>query len=60
MIFDGTNWVLFNMGNPTGNVYILLDRTNYGKIYDLLGREVIEMNIGQIYIRNNKKYIRTK
>ena len=48
------------MGNPTGNVYILLDRTNYGKIYDLLGREVIEMNIGQIYIRNNKKYIRTK
>ena len=60
LIFDGTNWVLFNMGNPTGNVYILLDRTNYGKIYDLLGREVIEMNIGQIYIRNNKKYIRTK
>ena len=27
-------------------------------MYDLLGREFTKMNIGQIYIRNNKKYIK--
>ena len=31
-----------------------------GQMYDLLGREVTEAQIGQMYIRNNKKYIRVK
>ena len=31
-----------------------------GQMYDLLGREVTNPQIGQMYIRNNKKYIRVK
>ena len=30
------------------------------KMFDLLGRELVEVKVGQMYIRNNKKYIRTK
>jgi len=60
LIFDGTNWVLLNMGNTTGIVLIPFDEINDGKIYNLLGKEVSKVNVGQIYIRNNKKYIRIK
>ena len=31
-----------------------------GVMYDMLGRELVEVNVGQMYIRNNKKYIRVK
>jgi hypothetical protein len=59
LVFDGTNWVLFN-NTPTSINEITFNKINDNKIYDLLGREVTEMNIGQMYIRNNKKYIRVK
>ena len=59
LIFDGTNWVLFN-NTPTSINEITFNKINDNKIYDLLGREVTQIEIGQMYIRNNKKYIRVK
>ena len=60
LVYDGFSysWVLLNMGNPTAITELQLNTNNDGKMYDLLGREVIEAQIGVMYIRNNKKYIR--
>jgi hypothetical protein len=35
-----------------------LNTVNDGKMYDLLGREIFEVPIGTVYIKNRKKYIR--
>ena len=59
LIFDGTNWVVFN-NTPTSINEITFNKINDNKIYDLLGREATQIEIGQMYIRNNKKYIRVK
>ena len=61
MIYDGFSysWVLMNMGNPT-SIKELIGGQMDGQMYDLLGREVTNPQIGQMYIRNNKKYIRIK
>ena len=60
LIFDGTSWVLFNMGNPTATTELEFNKNNDGKMYDMLGRELTEVPVGTIYIRNNKKYIKIK
>ena len=36
---------------------ITLNKINDNKIYDMLGREVIDIKTGTIYIRNGKKFI---
>ena len=61
LVYDGFSysWVLMNMGNPT-SIKELIDSQMGGRMYDLLGREVTNPQIGQMYIRNNKKYIRIK
>ena len=52
------NWVLFSMqGNPLSINELTFNRTNDGKIYDLLGRELTEIPTGKLYIRNQKLYI---
>jgi hypothetical protein len=60
MVYDGFSysWVLMNMGNPTGIKELTLESINDNKMYDLLGRELKEIPVGTIYIRNNKLYIR--
>ena len=66
LIFDGTNWIIFNMGNPTAINEICQFGCsccmwkNNGKIYDIMGREVFSVKKGVMYIRNNKKFIRVK
>jgi len=62
MVYDGFSysWVLMNMGNPTGIKELTLESINDNKMYDLLGRELTEVPVGVMYIRNNKKYIRVK
>ena len=62
MVYDGFSysWVLMNMGNPTGIKELTLESINDNKMYDLLGRELTEVPVGTMYIRNNKKYIRVK
>ena len=38
----------------------LKNAINNNKMYDLLGREVFEVPIGEVYIKNNRKCIRIK
>ena len=59
LVFDGTNWVLLNM-LPTSINELTFNRINDGKIYDMLGREVTDVALGTMYIKNNKKYIRLR
>ena len=59
LVFDGTNWVLLNM-NPTSINEITFNTILDNKIYDMLGREVTEVKIGTMYIKNGKKYIKVK
>ena len=61
LVFDQNtfSWVLLNM-LPTSINEITSNIINNNKIYNLLGKEVTKVNVGQIYIRNNKKYIRVK
>ena len=60
MVYDGFSysWVLMNMGNPTGINELTLETINDNKIYDILGRELTEVPVGVMYIRNQKKYIK--
>ena len=60
LVFGANGWMLMSMGNPTSITELELNTNNDGKMYDLLGREVIEAQIGVMYIRNNKKYIRIR
>ena len=43
---------------PVGVKELELNTTNDGKIYDILGRELSEIPIGTVYIKNRKKYIK--
>ena len=58
LIFDQNSfsWVLFNM-IPTLINEITSNKIN-NKIYDLLGRELTEIPVGKLYIRNQKLYIK--
>ena len=51
------SWVLFSMSNPTSINEITLNKINNNKMYDLLGRELNEIPVGTMYIRNQKLYI---
>ena len=50
------NWVLLNM-LPTSINELTFNRVNDNKIYDLLGKELTEIPVGKLYIRNQKLYI---
>ena len=39
---------------------LIFNRTNNGKIYDILGRELSEIPLGSIYIKNRKLYFKKK
>tara|TARA_B100000674_G_C37548159_1_gene781606 strand:+ start:126 stop:638 length:513 start_codon:yes stop_codon:yes gene_type:complete len=60
LIFNGTSWVLFSMGNPTAINNINQIDSQEGQIYDLMGRRLTKIPLGVIYIRNNKKHIKYK
>ena len=51
------SWVLMNMGNPTSINELEFTWEDDGIIYDMLGRELKEIPVGQMYIRNRKIYI---
>ena len=57
LVYDGSSWVLMNMGNPTTIKETRFNVVNNDKIYDLLGRELDCVPVGKMYIRNNKLYI---
>ena len=63
MVYSQGNgqWILYSsQGNTTGISELEITKLNDNKMYDLLGRELTEIPVGKMYIRNNKKYIRTK
>jgi hypothetical protein len=59
LIFNQSSfsWVLFSMSNPTSINEITLNKINNNKMYDLLGRELKEIPVGTMYIRNRKLHI---
>ena len=57
-VWDGQAWLrMANMGTPTGISELEITKLNDNKIYDMLGRELTEIPVGQMYIRNQKLYI---
>jgi len=50
-------WILYNIGNPTAVKQVEFNIVNNGKIYDLLGRELVEIPVGEMYIRNRRLHI---
>ena len=59
LVYDGNSysWVLLNMFNPTSINELTLETINDNKIYDMLGRELKEIPVGTMYIRNKRLYI---
>ena len=52
------DWILYSTeGNTTGISELVIDRVNDNKIYDMLGRELNEIPVGTMYIRNQQLYI---
>ena len=63
LMFDqlNYNWVLLSsQGMPLSINELIFNRTNNGKIYDILGRELSEIPLGSIYIKNRKLYFKKK
>ena len=58
-VWDGQAWMRMSMGGTVGIEELILDQLNDNKMYDLLGRELLEVPVGQLYIKNRKKYIKT-
>jgi len=56
-VWNGTAWMMMNMGNPLAINELQLNTINDGRMYDLLGRELTEIPLGTMYIRNQKLYI---
>jgi len=48
------------LAQPLSITELLLNTVNDGRMYDLLGREIFEVPLGAMYIKNNKKHIRRK
>jgi len=57
LVFGPNGWMLMNMGNPLAINDLQLNTISDGKIYDMLGRELTEIPVGKMYIRNQKLYI---
>ena len=54
-------WMFMStMGNPVAITELKLNTINDNKTYDLLGREIFEIPLGKMYIKNNKKCILTR
>jgi len=57
LVFGPNGWMLMNMGNPLAINDLQLNTINDGRMYDMLGRELFEVPVGKMYIRNQKLYI---
>ena len=57
LVFTNGSWQLIN---TITHVNEIKPQISNNKMYDLLGREIFEIPLNKIYIKNNKKCIRTK
>ena len=66
LVFDQNtySWVLFSMGNPVGLPGFVIEEEGVrwwnDLIYDMQGRELKEIPLGQMYIRGGKINLRRK
>tara|TARA_R110002167_G_scaffold119008_1_gene295895 strand:+ start:735 stop:1256 length:522 start_codon:yes stop_codon:yes gene_type:complete len=62
LVWDNGSWNWMSMINntPTSIQEFEVNNFNNNKMYDLRGREVVDIPLGTMYIKNNKKYIRTR
>ena len=58
LIYGPAGWMMMNMGNPVAIQELEIKTINDNKIYNLLGRELIEVPVGTIYIRNRKLHVK--
>ena len=58
LIYGPAGWMMMNMGNPTGINELEFTWEDDGIIYDMVGRKLIEIPVGVMYIQNRKLYIR--
>jgi len=60
-VWDGIAWMrMSSIGVPTTISELEVTKLNNNIMYDLLGRELTEIPVGKMYIRNNKLYINKK
>jgi len=52
------NWMSMINNTPTAIQEFKINTVNDNKMYDMLGRELLYIPKGTIYIQNNKKYLR--
>jgi len=52
------NWMSMMNNTPTAIQEFKINTINNNKMYDMLGRELLYVPKGTIYIKNNKKYLR--
>ena len=52
------NWMSMINNTPTAIQEFKINTINNNKMYDMLGRELLYVPKGTIYIQNNKKYLR--
>ena len=57
IIHDGTSWVLFSVSNTVGIEELMKNEGANNKMYDMLGRELTEIPLGEMYIRNRRLHI---
>ena len=57
LVFGPNGWMLMHMGNPLAINELQLNTINNSKIYDLLGRELLYIPTGIMYIQNRKLHI---
>ena len=61
LVWDGFGgWIPLSMWNPVSVQELSFKTINDNKIYNTLGKELIEIPIGVMYIQNRKKYIKIK
>ena len=62
LVWNNGSWNWMSMMNvlPTSIEEFQVNTFNNNKMYDLMGREVTDVPIGTIYIKNNQKFIRTR
>ena len=61
LVYGPNGWMRMMMSSPTSiNEMTLYNTISDNKIYDMLGREVNDVVLGTMYIRNGKKYIQIK
>ena len=58
LVFGPNGWMVMMMGNPTSIIEYDFNNTLDGKTYDMLGRELLYIPIGTMYIQDRKIHIR--